>query len=156
MRACWDMGFLRAGNAFVSHLLQSSGPRSWVHVWVTWGVWRTPMPGAHPTTESANVGAAECWGFSRVYHLQPCFCFVFLFVLFTATPEACEISRARGRIGAAAARLHHSHGNTNQSCFYDLHRSLWQCRILNPLSEARDRTLILSETTLGPYPSEPQ
>ena len=28
-------------------------------------------------------------------------------------------------------------------------------QILNPLSEARDRTCILKETTLGPWPAEP-
>ena len=32
---------------------------------------------------------------------------------------------------------------------YDLHRSLWQCRILNPLSEAWDQTLILMDTMLS-------
>ena len=33
---------------------------------------------------------------------------------------------------------------------------LQQRWILNPLSEARNRTLILMETTLGPSPAEPQ
>ena len=32
------------------------------------------------------------------------------------------------------------------SCTNDLYHSLQQCRILNPLSEARDRTRILMET----------
>ena len=31
-----------------------------------------------------------------------------------------------------------------------LHHSLQQCQILNPLSEARDRTYSLTETMLGP------
>ena len=31
------------------------------------------------------------------------------------------------------------------SCICNLHRSLWQHRILNPLSEARDRTHILMD-----------
>ena len=26
------------------------------------------------------------------------------------------------------------------SCVFDLHHSSWQCRILNPLNEARDQT----------------
>ena len=38
----------------------------------------------------------------------------------------------------------------DQRCVCDLCRSLWQHEILNQLSEARDRTHILSETTLGP------
>ena len=33
------------------------------------------------------------------------------------------------------------------SCICALHRSLWQCQILNPLSKARDGTLILMDTT---------
>ena len=39
---------------------------------------------------------------------------------------------------------------TDLSHICDLGRSLWQCQILNPLSEARDQTLMLTETTLGP------
>ena len=34
------------------------------------------------------------------------------------------------------------------------HCSLQQCRILNPLNEARDQTHILTETTLGPEPAD--
>ena len=33
-------------------------------------------------------------------------------IFFRATPEACGSSWARGRIGDAAASLHHSHSNT--------------------------------------------
>ena len=33
------------------------------------------------------------------------------------------------------------------SCVLDLHHNPWQCRILNPRSEARDRTCILMETS---------
>ena len=32
----------------------------------------------------------------------------------------------------------------------NLHHSLWQCWILNPLSEARDRTYILMDAMLSP------
>ena len=32
------------------------------------------------------------------------------------------------------------------SCICNLHHSMWQCWILNPLSEARDRTHILMDT----------
>ena len=38
----------------------------------------------------------------------------------------------------------------------DLHSSLWQRWILNPLSEARDQTCILMETMLGSQLAEPQ
>ena len=36
---------------------------------------------------------------------------LFYFVLFGASPAAYGGSQARGRIGAVAAGLHHSHGN---------------------------------------------
>ena len=34
----------------------------------------------------------------------------------------------------------------------DLHHSLWQCWILNPLSEARDQTCVLMDTSRVRYP----
>ena len=37
------------------------------------------------------------------------------------------------------------------SCICDLHRSSWQCRIPNPLSEARDQTHILMDTSRVRY-----
>ena len=42
------------------------------------------------------------------------------------------------------------------SCIFDLSHSLQQHWILNPLSEARDQTHILTDTMLGSYPAEPQ
>ena len=61
-------------------------------------------------------------------------CFVFFVVVVVivaiswAAPTAYGDFQARGSIRATAAGLHHSS---------------WQRRILNPLSEARDRTQIL-------------
>ena len=51
-------------------------------------------------------------------------------------------SQARSQIGAAAAGppLRHSHSNAEPSLVFDLHHSSQQHWILNPLSEARDRT----------------
>ena len=40
-------------------------------------------------------------------------------------------------------------GTQNPSHIYDLQHSLWQRQILNPPSEARDQTCILTETILG-------
>ena len=59
--------------------------------------------------------------------------FFFLYLLFRATFEAYGGSQARGLIKGTAAGLHHSHRHARY------HRS-WQCRILNLLSKARDRT----------------
>ena len=42
------------------------------------------------------------------------------------------------------------------SYIFDLCRSLWQCQILNPLSEAQDQTHILVDTMSGSQLAEPQ
>ena len=57
-------------------------------------------------------------------------CFFGFFCLFRTTPTAYGSSQARDRIGAVAAGLHHSSR---------------QCRILDPLCEARDQTCILMD-----------
>ena len=56
------------------------------------------------------------------------FIFFYVFCLFRAAPAAHGSSQARGLIRAVAAGLHHSSR---------------QRRVLNPLVEARDRTLHL-------------
>ena len=54
---------------------------------------------------------------------------------------ACEVSQARGRIGAVVADLHTTAtAMPDPSRICDLHHSSQQCWILNPLSEARDGT----------------
>ena len=67
----------------------------------------------------------------------------FFFGLFRATLIAYESSQARGRTGAAAAGLPHKYSKKDPSHVCDLQHSSWQCRILNALSEARDRTCVL-------------
>ena len=61
-------------------------------------------------------------------------------------------SQARGRIRARAAGLRHSHSSARSdlSPICDLHGSLWQRWILNPLNKAQDPTHILTDTMLGP------
>ena len=54
-------------------------------------------------------------------------------------------SQASSLIRAIAASLHHSHSNAGLH-ICDLHHSSLQCRIFNPLREARDRTCILMDT----------
>ena len=70
-----------------------------------------------------------------------CFFFLFFSFLFYAAPVAYGSSRARGRIGAASAGLGHSLSNAR----VDLHCSLWQHQILNPLNETRDQTCTSSQ-----------
>lgn len=70
-----------------------------------------------------------------------------------AAPAAHGSSHAWGRI-AAAVGLHHSHSNA--SFEPRLQPTLWEHRILNPPSGARDRTHILTETISGSFPADPQ
>ena len=70
------------------------------------------------------------------------------FFLFRATHAAYGSSQARGPIGATVASLRHGHSNAKDpSCVCDLHHSSRQGKILNPLSEASDRTPILMYTS---------
>ena len=68
--------------------------------------------------------------------LREMFLFSFVFCLFRATPSVYGGSQARGWIGAAAVSLHHSSR---------------QRQILNPLSEARERTCVLMDTRQIPF-----
>ena len=81
--------------------------------------------------------------------MDEAFFLIFFFpFLFTATGEAYGSSQARELIGAAAARLHHSHSNIRSKPCRNLSCSLGQHWILNPF-EARNQTCILMDTMLG-------
>ena len=71
--------------------------------------------------------------------------FVCLFVLSRGAHAACGSSQARGRIGATAAGLRHSHSNARSEPHVPPTPQLTATRILDPLSEARDRTGILMD-----------
>ena len=72
----------------------------------------------------------------------------FFFFLLRAMHATYGNSQARGRIGPAAAGLHHSHSNTGSKLHIcDLHHSSWQHQILNPLSKTRDRNPILMDAS---------
>ena len=58
--------------------------------------------------------------------------FYCLFAFSRAAPAAYGDPQAMGLIGATATR--------DLSCICNLHHSSRQCRILNPLSKARDQT----------------
>uniref|UniRef100_A0A8D1LYF9 C-type lectin domain-containing protein n=1 Tax=Sus scrofa TaxID=9823 RepID=A0A8D1LYF9_PIG len=64
----------------------------------------------------------------------------FFFFLFRVTPPAYENSQARGRKGAAVTAYTTATATWNPSLICNLCHSLWQCQILNPLREDRDRT----------------
>ena len=81
-----------------------------------------------------------CWEYFYV-HL-----FIFIIII-RAVPAAYGSSWVRGGIGAAAPAYTIATATWDPSCICDLHHSSWHCQILNPLSEARDGTLILKDTS---------
>ena len=68
---------------------------------------------------------------------------LFFFFLFRAAPSTFGSSQARGRIGAAAAGLHHSRCNVGSKPRLQPTPQLRATQVLNPLSEARDGTQVL-------------
>ena len=80
----------------------------------------------------------------------------FFFFFLRAVPMACGSSWARGWIGTAAEAHTTATATWDQSPIYDLHCSLWQLWIHNPLYEARDWTCILPDPMSGSQPAEPQ
>ena len=64
-----------------------------------------------------------------------------------APPVAYGGSQARGWVGAVAAGLCHSQATWDPSHNCNLYHNSWQCHIVNPLSEARDRTHLLMDTS---------
>ena len=65
-------------------------------------------------------------------------------------PAAYGCFQARGLVRAAAETHAIAAATPHLSRICDLHCSLQQHQILNPLSQARDQTCILTETMLGP------
>ena len=72
-----------------------------------------------------------------------------LFSLFTATPAVYGSSRARVESEMQLLAYTTATAMLDLLHILDLRHSLRQRWILNPLSEARDRTLILLDTMLG-------
>ena len=73
---------------------------------------------------------------------QKSFFFFFSFFFFTATSAAGEGLNQRCSCPCMAT----APATLDASCICDLRHSLWQCRILNPLIEARDPTQVLTDT----------
>ena len=71
----------------------------------------------------------------------------FFFLLFRATAVAYGGPQARDPVGSAAAAYAAVTATPDLSCVCGLHCSFQKHRILNPLSEARDRTHILLDTS---------
>ena len=72
---------------------------------------------------------------------------LFFFFLFKARPTAYGGSQAWSQIGAVAGGLHHSHINAGSQPGLQPTPQLIAMPILNPLSEARDRTHVLVDAS---------
>ena len=72
---------------------------------------------------------------------------IITFSLFRAAPVAHRSSQARGPIRTAV--LAYTTATATPSHICDLHHSLQQLQILNPMSEARHQTHILADTMSG-------
>ena len=95
------------------------------------------------------------YNFHQIWKIFRLFFFL-SFCLSRAAPTAYGGSQARDLIGAVAAGLCHSHSNAGSVlCLWPNH-SPWQHQILNPLSEARDRTWILMDASRWATVGTPQ
>ena len=101
--------------------------------------------------EGGKVPCLDCnlvtWlnAFVETHTLKSDFVCFFLF-LFMVVPGACGSSQARCRIRTAAEAYTTATASLDLSHICNLNLSLWQHRILNPLSKAKDRTCILTDT----------
>ena len=83
------------------------------------------------------------------------FFFVVVVLFFRAIPTAYGSSQARGQMEQQLPADTTATATSNLSCICDLYYSSWQCRILNPLIEARDWT-VSSWVQVGFITTEPQ
>ena len=117
------------------------------------------LPSGGKTCEVAFMGFKDCnlrsirlgrFAFHIIF-IQFCqsqfffFSFLFSFLLFRAVLEAYGGSQARVELELQPPAYATATATWDLSCVCDLHHSSWQRRILNPLSEARDRTCILMD-----------
>ena len=73
--------------------------------------------------------------------------FVCLFLAFGGHLQHMEVSRLGVKSQLCLPAYSIATTSQDLSCVCNLHHSSWQCRILNPLSEARDQTLVLMDTS---------
>ena len=101
-----------------------------------------------------SLGATGCQDIKKILKIEYAFHVLqndlslsLSFFFFKVAPATYRSYQARGRITAAAAGLRHSHSNTGSKLHLQPMPHLGQNRILNPLSEARDRTYILTDAS---------
>ena len=74
-------------------------------------------------------------------------CLFFFFVFSGPHMRHMEVSRLGVESELQLPAYTTATATLDLSCVCDLHHSSWQCRILNPLSKARDGTYVLIDTS---------
>ena len=75
---------------------------------------------------------------------------LFFFSFYTQTYGIWKfLPRLRGEVKLQLQAYTTAVATLDPSCICDPRCSMWQSQILNPLSEARDRTCIFTDTMLG-------
>ena len=116
---------------------------------IDWNSLQNCIRGVHcDCLSGALLGCDMCYFFLSFLFF---FSFLFFLFLFRATPVAYASSRARSLIGVAAIRLHHSHNHVRSKPHLQPTPQLTATPDPNLLSEARDQTCILMDTSWVPY-----
>ena len=133
----WRYGWSERLSSLSWSQLGSGTDRIWTHICLS------PKLSSFSTsysTSTLKTGFSFYIVFTKAEEEKENFLILFFFVFSRATPVAYGGSQARGQTEAVDAGLRQSHSNTKSKP--PLRPTPWftECRILNPLSEARDRT----------------
>ena len=82
--------------------------------------------------------------------------YFFIFIFLGPYPRHMEVTRLGVQLEPQLPAYTTATATPDPSCICNLHHSSWQHRILNSLSEARDRTHIRRDTSQARNPLEPQ
>ena len=92
-----------------------------------------------------------CTGYVLLCSVISCFsftlavgCFLFFFCFLGLHPRHMQVPRLGVQSELQLLAYTTATATLDPSCICDLHHSSWQRQLLNPLSEARDQTCILS------------
>ena len=109
------------------------------------------MPGGGDAEEyprQREEHSPRCWRRRKgigMFIVQVCFCFCFVFL--GLHPRHVEVPSLEVKLELQLPAYITTMATPDPSCICDLCPSSWQCWILNPLSEARDRTCIFMDTS---------
>ena len=104
------------------------------------------LPAASASLSFQFLKASDSWVQGLFFHLYFLFVLGGFWFLIMATPVAKEVPRLGIESELQLPAYTTATATPDLSPICVLHHSSWQCWILNPLSEARDRTHILMDT----------